>query len=389
MSKVVKLKELIKINNGKDYKHLGNGDVPVYGSGGLMTTVDDYFYDGESILLPRKGTLNNIMYVNGKFWTVDTMYWTTINQEKVYPKYLYCYLSLLDLSSKDSGSTLPSMTFDAYYDLPIVLLDSDIQKKIGDLYFLVTNKISTNNHINAELESMAKTIYDYWFLQFEFPDENGKPYKSSGGKMVWNEELKRDIPEGWRVSALSTIEGNIVTGKTPSTKISENFGGDIPFITIGDIRGNVYITSTEQKLTTKGAETQLKKYIPKNSLCVSCIASPGLIGFATTESQTNQQINSIAFSDENNMYYLYFALNDFFKHSVGAKTGNTFVNMNKEEFSNIRMVYSNEIVSLFFKKVSSIFNMIHKNSEENQQLASLRDFLLPLLMNGQVGFKED
>jgi len=234
---------------------------------------------------------------------------------------------------------------------------------------------------------MAKTIYDYWFTQFDFPDENGKPYKSSGGKMVWNEELKREIPEGWERVLLKDIENNIVTGKTPSTKCPEYYNGDIPFITIGDIRGNTYIVSTEQKLSKTGADTQLKKYIPNNSLCVSCIASPGLIGFATTDSQTNQQINSIIFSNENNKFFLYFALNDFFSNSRGAKTGNTFDNMNKEEFSNIIMIYSSDIVSLFHKKVEPIFNMIRKNSVENQQLASLRDWLLPMLMNGQVRFK--
>ena len=178
-----------------------------------------------------------------------------------------------------------------------------------------------------------------------------------------------------------------MTGKTPSTKCPEYYNGDIPFITIGDIRGNTYIVSTEQHLSKVGADTQLKKYIPNDSLCVSCIASPGLIGFATTDSQTNQQINSIIFSDEKNKFFLYFALNDFFANSAGAKTGNTFDNMNKEECSNMAMICSSDIVSSFHKKVKPIFDLIRKNLVENQQLSSLRDWLLPMLMNGQVGFK--
>ena len=124
-----KLKELIKINNGKDYKHLSAGDIPVYGSGGLMSNVSACIHDGEAILLPRKGSLGNIMYVNGPFWTVDTMYWAVVNSDIAYPKYLFYYLSLLDLSHRDSGSTLPSMTFDAYYSLVIDLPPMNVQKK--------------------------------------------------------------------------------------------------------------------------------------------------------------------------------------------------------------------------------------------------------------------
>lgn len=291
-----------------------------------------------------------------------------------------------ELNASGSGQRY-TLTVDIIAGFPVPVPDIKTQHIVGDFFSAIDKKLSTNNRINTELESMAKTIYDYWFTQFDFPDENGKPYKSSGGKMVWNEELKREIPEEWERVLLKDIENNIVTGKTPSTKCPEYYNGDIPFITIGDIRGNTYIVSTEQKLSKTGADTQLKKYIPNNSLCVSCIASPGLIGFATTDSQTNQQINSIIFSNENNKFFLYFALNDFFSNSRGAKTGNTFDNMNKEEFSNIIMIYSSDIVSLFHKKVEPIFNMIRKNSVENQQLASLRDWLLPMLMNGQVRFK--
>ena len=137
-----------------------------------------------------------------------------------------------------------------------------------EIIYNIDKKIKNNNAINVELEGMAKTIYDYWFLQFDFPNEEGKPYKSSGGKMIWNEELKREIPEGWEVKTLEDIENNIVTGKTPSTTDSTNFDGDIPFITIGDIRNNIYILATEQKLSLKGANTQINKYLPENSICV-------------------------------------------------------------------------------------------------------------------------
>ena len=150
-----KLKDLIQIKNGSDYKNLGKGNVPVYGTGGIMTYVDDFLYDGESVLLPRKGTLDNVMYVNGRFWTVDTMYWTIVNTEKVLPQYLYYYLSLLDMSSRDSGSTLPSMTFDAYYTLDIDIPSIDVQQRVIDTISPIDKKIRNNDEINDNLAQSA------------------------------------------------------------------------------------------------------------------------------------------------------------------------------------------------------------------------------------------
>lgn len=149
---ICKLRDLIQIKNGKDYRdYQQGGAIPVFGSGGVMTHIDKYLYDGESVLLPRKGTLDNIMYVNGKFWTVDTMYYTVINKEKVLPKYLYYYLSLLNLSSRDSGSTLPSMTFDSYYSLDIKIPPIELQRKIVDVITPIEEKISKNKKINDNL----------------------------------------------------------------------------------------------------------------------------------------------------------------------------------------------------------------------------------------------
>lgn len=233
---------------------------------------------------------------------------------------------------------------------------------------------------------MAKTLYDYWFVQFDFPDQNGKPYKSSGGKMVYNPELKREIPEGWGVETLKDFESKIITGKTPSRANSDNFGGEIPFITIGDIRGNTFIYSTSETLTDLGASVQQNKYLPEGSLCVSCIATVGEIGFTTEWSHTNQQINSIVFEDENNRYYLYFALKNYFENAnASAKTGNTFANMNKEDFSGIRIILPrNEITNNFHKMTEPYFAQIKCLQGQNQELTQLRDWLLPMLMNGQV-----
>lgn len=378
------LSDLLAIKNGKDHKHIENGNIPIFGSGGIMRFGNQSIYDDESILLPRKGTLSNIQYVNKPFWTVDTIYYSIVDKEKANVYYLYNYLKQLDLSYLNSGTGVPSMTFGAYYDIKVQLPELDIQQKIAKVLSDLDDKIELNNKINTELEAMAKLIYDYWFVQFDFPNQDGKPYKSSGGKMVWNEELKREIPEGWDAMELSELESNIVTGKTPSTKIEENFNGDIPFICIGDVRGNMHITNTELTLSEKGANTQANKYIPEGAICVTCIASPGLVAFATRDSQTNQQLNTVVCKKFENRYFLYFYLLDYFKFAK-AKTGNTFANMNKGDFSSIKVIKPNsEVLIEFSNKLESSVNKVLVNSKENQKLSELRDWLLSMLMNGQV-----
>tara|TARA_Y100001935_G_scaffold123694_1_gene102773 strand:- start:397 stop:1653 length:1257 start_codon:yes stop_codon:yes gene_type:complete len=311
------------------------------------------------------------------------------NLDKVNPYYLKYYLhtgSVKETVSKKyvSGSALPRIILKNFGEIEVIYKNLDEQIRIAKVLNDLDTKIELNNKINKELESMAKLIYDYWFVQFDFPVENGKPYKSSGGKMVYNEELKRDIPEGWEVMELSELESNIVTGKTPSTKIEGNFNGDIPFICIGDVRKNMHITNTELTLSEKGANTQANKYIPEGAICVSCIASPGLVAFATRNSQTNQQLNTVVCDKFENRYFLYFYLLDYFKFAK-AKTGNTFANMNKADFSSIKVIKPNSKVLInFSNKLKSSIDKVLINSIENHKLAELRDWLLPMLMNSQV-----
>ena len=265
----------------------------------------------------------------------------------------------------------------------------DDQKAIGRLLASLDEKIQLNKRINDNLEAMAKQLYDYWFVQFDFPNEEGKPYKSSGGSMVWNEKLKREIPQGLGAPKIGDIEKNIITGKTPSCADEDNFGGDIPFVTIDDIRGNLFVFEAQRTLSTKGADSQEKKYLPIGSLSVSCIGTIGVMGFVAKLAQTNQQINSIVFEHEYNKEFLYFSLRLYFENAK-AKTGNVFANMSKEEFASIIVAYPpKQILQAFHNKVAPIFDSIKNNTEEINSLTKQRDELLPLLMNGQATVNSD
>ena len=202
--------------------------------------------------------------------------------------------------------------------------------------------------------------------------------------MVWNDQLKREVPEGWELKSLGMIESDIITGKTPSTIDEANFGSEIPFLTIDDLRGHVYTYSSQRSLSMKGALLQKGKFIAPDSLCVSCIGTVGVISFCALPSQTNQQINTIVFSNDSNKEYLYFVLKDYFGAAT-VKTGNTFANMNKCEFASIQCILPPTNLRVEFHSIMrSVFSLI-KNAENQLILhTEARDALLPLLMNGQV-----
>lgn len=381
------LGDLIEFQRGYDLpkSKFVHGKYPVQSSNGILGYHHEYKVKAPSITIGRSGTVGIPHLIKTNFFPHNTaLFVKDFKGNDV--EYIYYLLKNLKLNEYKTGSGVPTMNRNHLHPLKIqAFLDIPTQKSIAHILSTLDQKIAINNQINAQLEQMAKTLYDYWFVQFDFPDENGKPYKSSGGKMVYNDTLKREIPKGWEVKGSGEVEPNIITGKTPSTQNEEFFNGNIPFITIGDIRNNMFIFQTEQKLSKTGAESQSSKYLPKDSLCVSCIATIGLIGFTTQKSQTNQQINSIIFKNKYNGPYFYFYLKDYF--FVGkAKTGNTFANMNKGDFANIKMIYpSSNIIEKFFQNIVYSFQKIKNLQKQNQQLAQLRDFLLPMLMNGQVG----
>lgn len=354
---------------------------------------------GQISYIPRSSKFDNYIISQSQFRV-------TLKEELIDPIFFTYYFHtnegqkrLLSFKSHVGVPALAQATTNfRLLEFPYIPLSN--QLKIAKVLSDLDAKIELNNKINEKLEAMAKLIYDYWFVQFDFPiskeqaqamdkpELEGKPYKSSGGKMVFNKELKREIPEGWGGEILGDFEKNIVTGKTPPTKVKSNFSGEIPFICIGDIRGNMYITETELTLSKKGADSQKNKYLPEGSICVTCIASPGLVGFVTKEAQTNQQINSIVCSKSYHRYFLYFYLLDYFRFAK-AKTGNTFANMNKGDFSSIKIVTPDiDLLKIFERKLSSSFDKILINSFENQKLTELRDWLLPMLMNGQVTVRE-
>ena len=314
-----------------------------------------------------------------------------VDENKAY--YNFCYYLLISenitnfLCTQNANTSGSHKRIDAsmLLELEINLPPLKTQQKIAKILSDIDDKIEVLHQINDNLAELAKTIYDYWFVQFDFPDENGKPYKTSGGKMVYNEVLKREIPEGWEVKSLGEIETNIITGKTPPTKDENNFNGNILFITIDDIRQNLFIYNSERTLSEKGANTQRAKFLKKGDICVSCIGTVGVIGIVGKIAQTNQQINSISNPQNFNKYFLLNYLDRYFKDNFTAKKGAVLDNMNKAEFESIIIINPiQNIKEIYYGKVKFLYEKIDTNIQQIEHLQSLRDWLLPMLMNGQI-----
>lgn len=276
-------------------------------------------------------------------------------------------------------------------ELEIYLPDIKSQNAIGTLVEFINAKLENNNLINVELEAMARTIYDYWFLQFDFPDENGKPYKSSGGKMVWNEELKRDIPEGWKSGNIADL-GEIVAGGTPSTTHPEYYSEEgIAWITPNDLSNtnDKYISHGERDISQLGLHNSSAKVMPKGTVLLTSRAPIGYLGIAMNEVCTNQGFKSIVPYDKYGSEFVYYTVLNMVPYIKSLGTGSTFTEVSKEVISKVKIVIpQEEIVENFNNTIITIGEKRAQVEKENKELASLRDFLLPLLMNGQVGFKE-
>jgi len=253
-----------------------------------------------------------------------------------------------------------------------------IQKRIAEILGRLDDKIELNRRINATLEEMAQRLYKHWFVDFG-PFQDGEFVESELGL----------IPQGWSVGKVGDF-GTIVTGKTPSTQIKENFGDEVLFIKIPDMRDNVFVIDTDMKLSTLGASSQQNKLLPKMTICVSCIATPGLVSLTSKESQTNQQINSIIPNDLTHATFIYCQMLGMAEEiRLRGSGGTATLNLNKQDFSNLQIIKpSNNILYAFHEKSSHWFTQILNNQYQSRHLVTIRDYLLPRLLSGELSVEE-
>ena len=260
----------------------------------------------------------------------------------------------------------------------------DIQKRIGRILTDIDNKIAINRQINDNLEAMAKQLYDYWFVQFDFPNEEGKPYKSSGGAMVWNDKLKREIPEGWYAENICKI-ANILSGGTPSKAVDEYWNnGTIPFFGPTDCNGSVFQIKTADHITQKGLEHCASSLFEEGIVIITARGSIGKLVIVGTPMAMNQSCYALQ-SKEGEYEYLYFLTTQLIDCLKAKGSGSVFKSIIASDIEHSALcIATDNVVSDFCKKVKPMFEKLKANTIEIAELTKQRDELLPLLMNGQA-----
>ena len=244
--------------------------------------------------------------------------------------------------------------------------------------------------INHNLEALAKQLYDYWFVQFDFPNEEGKPYKSSGGKMIWNEKLKREIPEGWEVVKIQDIAQTYSGGTPTSTNRAYYDDGNIPWINSGELNSPI-ITSSSNYITEEGLNNSSAKLYPSNTVLVALYgATAGKVSLLSFEACSNQAICGVMPKEKFMTTYIQFYLSSLYEYFIILSSGSARDNISQDVIKNTYLSIPEYVLLKNYSDiVNPIINKIIAKKQEVEYLTKQHNELLPLLMNGQVSLNSD
>ena len=390
--------------NSKDYPWLKTEQLGEYQIFDTSEYISKVALEETNLKLFPKNTLSVAMYGEGKtrgnvsilaeqMTTNQACCNIIVDNKFANYKFVYYWLknSYYKLRSLSSGIR-NNLNSEDIKKFEINLPSLPTQQKIAAVLSSLDDKIALNKKINAKLEAMAKRLYDYWFVQFDYPDKNGKPYKTSGGKMVWNEVLKRKIPKGWKVVEMSSVIKQINTGLNPR----DNFilgNGKIKYVTVKNLTEEGHIDFSNCDLVNSEAQKIIheRSQIQKGDILFASICPLGRC-YLIQDSPEDWDINESVFSirpniDKITSEFLYTLLREayYVKKMTQKATGSIFKGIIINDIEKIEIVLPpKEVINAFSKKTLPIFNYQLTIQKEIQKLTDLRDRLLPLLMNGQV-----
>lgn len=361
----VKLGDIcVRLSSGdsiKAFEIYAEGKYPVYGANGLRGFTENKNFEGECVLIGRQGEkCGNVAFLSGEAYLSEHAI-VLIPSEGFDTRYLAGLLGLMDLRRLSGQSAQPGLAVDTLKSLQLEIIDSDSQKRVGKLLSNLDTIIQNNKKLIQELEETARLIYDYWFTQFDFPDENGKPYRSSGGKMVWDDELKREIPEGWEVSKAKEL-APVITGKEDANFSSTD--GKYKFFTCAQeplacdtpaFEGNAVLIAGNGDFNVKHFSGKFNAY----------------------------QRTYVIIPDRHEMYYpIYIAAKKQIEAFTKGSAGSIVKFITKSDVENIPIVVPDDLG--LFSFFNNILNRAEGIDKENEELIELRKWLLPMLMNGQA-----
>jgi len=357
-----------------------------------------------TVLLSSRAPIGLLSIASTKLVTNQGFKNIVVNTDILHNEFLYYYLKLKknELNNLGSGTTFKEISKSTLEKYKIKLPDLPTQKSIAKVLSDLDAKIELNNRINRELEAMAKTLYDYWFVQFDFPfdfaqdkpNEQGKPYKSSGGKMVYNKELKREIPEGWEVYFLSSI----LKHNYSSISKNESFH-KIEYLDTSSLTKNIIEETQSLNLTNDKIPSRARRVVEMNDILYSTVR-PNLCHYGLIKHPKKNMIASTGFVQlsskkdwiSNDLIYTHLTSSwvSVRLHQIAALSVSAYPSISPNDILELNIALPKKDKNLEFinSYLDTIYSKISLNQNENQQLSSLRDWLLPMLMNGQVTVRQ-
>ena len=342
------------------------------------------------VLISAAGTIGRTVVFDGKdaYFQDSNIVWIENDESKVLNEYLfYCYKNIRWTTSV--GSTILRLYNDDIRNTDIIVPPLSEQKKIASVLSALDDKIALNKKMNQKLEAMAKRLYDYWFVQYDFPDKNGRPYKTTGGPMTYNPTLKREIPVGWEVK---TLDEYLDCNKYSLTaKSSYDF---IQYLDTSSLTENT-LESLQKYGSQAESPSRAKRIVYANDILYSTVR-PQQKHYGIIKNPAQNMIASTGFailsckygSEYNDMFYLFLIQekNLIKLSAIADSNASSYPSFNPSDLLDLTICLPNnlKIIEPLVKKFSSLFSIVERNQKENQKLTALRDKLLPLLMNGQV-----
>ena len=375
-----KLSEIAEVKYGKDHKHLAVGEIPVYGSGGIMRYADKALYEEESVLIPRKGTLSNLFYLDKPFWSVDTMFYTKLSNQ-ISGKYFYYNLKTLDFAGMDVGSAVPSLTTELLNRIEITLPPLKEQQAIAEILSALDDKIELNLQSNKTLENMANALYKHWFVDFGPFLPKGRCLKDGGGDIPGFVESELGlIPEGWEVKKLDEVI-RFTKGKKPN-KVSNDFQeGFLPQILISSFDESHSGYALAENVVISN-DLDLLMVMDGSGSGRTEIGFPGIVGSTISRIDFKKEFEHLRFVT----YLLLRANQQLIKENT---TGTSIPHTDKGFVFNFSIAFpSVKTIDLFNTQISSLIQLIKSNFTQNKELKQTRDYLLPKLISGEIRVKE-
>lgn len=363
-----KLKELVDIKYGKNQKKVvdPSGEYPILGTGGIMGSANDYIYDKPSVLIGRKGSIGKVKYIDKPFWTVDTLFYTIVNEEKVIPRYLYYRLSLIDFNHYNEGTTIPSLRTTTLNDIELEIQPIRTQKRVTDILTKIEGKIELNNKMNKTLEEIAMLLYKHWFVDFG-PFQGGEFIESEVG----------EIPKGWKVVTLSDVCRLLDSRRIPLSKMERQkrkgayryYGATSIMDYVNDyIFDGTYVLIGEDGSVIKDDNTPYVQYVSGKF-------------WVNNHAHVLEGKNGVSTE----------WLNVFLRNLNVSPivTGAVQLKINQKNLKRVKFLLPEERASSEFnEKIRMLHEQILANNKENKFLKEIRDYLLPKLLSGEIDLSD-